>query len=97
MTSLTATCSKRLKVLADATRLTIVRQLMRGPQTVQALNEQIAIEQSLLSHHLRVLRDARLVTAERDGKSMVYGLAPDVSAAASTGAINLGCCKLSFS
>ncbi|MFP5357715.1 MAG: ArsR/SmtB family transcription factor [Gammaproteobacteria bacterium] len=96
MTSLTTICSKRLKVLADATRLAIVRQLMRGPQTVHAINQQIAVEQSLLSHHLKVLRDARLVTATRDGKSMIYGLAPDVSAASTAGAINLGCCKLSF-
>ena len=87
-------CVEQLKVLADATRLEVLRQLMAGPRHVGRLNESLGIEQSLLSHHLRVLREAGLVRAERDGKAVLYRLAPSVSAV--PGAIHLGCCSLSF-
>ena len=53
-------CALQLKVLADETRLEVVRQLMKGPQHVGDLNRSLGLEQSLLSHHLRVLRDAGL-------------------------------------
>ncbi len=89
-------CAKKLKVLADPTRLSIVRELMTRPQHVGELNEQIQIDQSLLSHHLRVLRNASLVVSERDGKAVLYRLAPDVKAGSRRGGIQLGCCLLSF-
>lgn len=89
-------CAQRLKVLADPTRLEVVRVLLDGPQHVGELNERIDVEQSLLSHHLRVLRDAGLVTANRDGKSMQYRLAPDIRPDAQHQAVSLGCCRLSF-
>jgi len=86
-----------LKVLADQTRLGIVEQLIEGPKHVGEINEALNIEQSLFSHHLKVLRDAGLVESERDGKAVLYRLAPDVEAARRGKAINLGCCLLSFS
>ena len=89
-------CAKKMKVLADETRLTIMRSLMKGPLCVSELNEGLHIEQSLLSHHLRILRDARLVTTTRAGKSVRYGLNPDVTSEQSPQAIDLGCCTLSF-
>ena len=89
-------CAKQLRVLADPTRLTIVRVLMAGPQHVGKLNEQIEIDQSLLSHHLRILRDSGLVVSERDGKAVLYRLAPDVKGTTRSRGIQLGCCVLSF-
>ena len=49
-----------------------------------------------LSHHLRVLREAGIVEAERRGKGVLYRLAPTVEEARSGKAINLGCCLISF-
>lgn len=92
----TASCADLLKVLADETRLAIVEQLLDGAKHVGEINEALHVEQSLLSHHLRVLREAGLVTAERDGKAVLYALARDVHAARKGKAINLGCCLISF-
>ncbi len=89
-------CAQRLKVLADPTRLEVVRVLLGGPQHVGELSEHIDVEQSLMSHHLRVLRDAGLVTVERDGKSMQYRLAPDIRPDSRHRGVSLGCCRLLF-
>lgn len=94
--SATESCAARLKVLADDTRLAVLQQLLHGPKHVGEINESLHLEQSLLSHHLKVLREAELVRAERDGKSVLYSLAPDVQGSRSGEAINLGCCLLSF-
>ena len=89
-------CASVLKVLADETRLAVVEQLMDGPRRVGQINEVLGVEQTLLSHHLRVLRDAGIVTTERDGKHVVYSLAKNIQGSRKGRAINLGCCKLSF-
>lgn len=90
-------CAAILKVLADETRLAVLRQLMAGPQQVGELNAALKMEQSLLSHHLRVLRDAGLVLSTRDGKAVRYRLAEGVAVGEkSADSINLGCCQLSF-
>lgn len=90
-------CAAKLKVLADETRLAVVRQLMAGPQQVGELNAALKMEQSLLSHHLRVLRDAGLVHSKREGKAVLYRLAEGVAVGELPGdSINLGCCCLSF-
>ena len=78
------------------TRLQILKLLMQGPRHVGEINAVLQIEQSLLSHHLRVLRDANLVTAARDGKAVLYTLPAGVYELGSSPSINLGCCRLSF-
>lgn len=89
-------CASLLKVLADETRLVVVRMLMDGPKHVGEINEKLGLEQSLLSHHLKILRVAGLVIGERDGKAVLYSLAPEFMGPRSGNAINLGCCLISF-
>jgi len=89
-------CAELLKVLADETRLAVMQQLLAGPRHVREINAALQLEQSLLSHHLKVLREAGLVVSERDGKAVLYRLAPTVEGARKGKAINLGCCLLSF-
>ncbi len=89
-------CASLLKILADETRLSVVRQLMRGPMHVNELNDAIGADQSLLSHHLKVLREGGIVEAERDGKAVLYRLSPNVESRRKGDVIDLGCCKLSF-
>ncbi len=89
-------CAGLLKILADETRLVVVRQLIDGPKHVGEINEPLGLEQSLLSHHLKVLREAGLVVGRRDGKAVLYSLAPDFKGPDSTDAIDLGCCLISF-
>ena len=87
-------CTNVLKALADDTRMSVVRQLMSGPKHAGELN-QLGVEQSLLSHHLKVLKNAGLVEAKRDGKAMRYQLTPRVETR-SNKILNLGCCRLTF-
>lgn len=89
-------CADQMKVLSDVTRLSVLEVLMAGPRNVTQLNERIKIDQSLLSHHLRALRDSGLVRTARDGKSILYEIAPEARAPGGRKAINLGCCLISF-
>ncbi|MGE0473319.1 MAG: ArsR/SmtB family transcription factor [Nitrospirales bacterium] len=89
-------CAGKLKILSDPTRLGVLESLMTGPKNVGELMWQLDVEQSLLSHHLAVLRDHGLVEATREGKTMIYQLPENVADATSGKAINLGCCKISF-
>ncbi len=89
-------CASMLKALSDETRLDIVRLLMDEPRHVGALNEHIKIEQSLLSHHLRLLRESGLVSAKRDGKAVLYRISDEAEMRRSGKVLNLGCCKIDF-
>jgi len=89
-------CASVLKVLADETRLAVVEHLMDGPLHVGEINAALDVEQTLLSHHLRVLREAGLVESERQGKHVLYSLSRQVQGKRKGRAINLGCCKISF-
>jgi len=90
-----SSCADRLKVLADASRLAILEILMDEPKHVWELNVDLNLEQSLLSHHLKVLREEGFVKSTRNGKAVLYRLAPEVQLS-SRKAINLGCCQLLF-
>ncbi len=63
-----------LRVLAAPARLAIVVQLAERPRFVHELVEQLGMSQPLVSQHLRVLRGARLVGVERQGREAVYSL-----------------------
>ena len=89
-------CADKLKVLSDPTRLAVLEALRTGPQHVNALMKKLKIEQSLLSHHLKSLREAGFVQSVRDGKSVLYQLTSAASLKSSGGNIDLGCCQLSF-
>ncbi|BDA73349.1 ArsR family transcriptional regulator [Calothrix sp. PCC 7716] len=89
-------CAQKLKVLADDTRLAVLKLLIESPMQVGEMNAVLGLEQSLLSHHLQVLRAAEFVVRERYRKGFVYRLAPSVRVVASK-ALNLGCCVLWFS
>lgn len=89
-------CAEVLRVLADSTRLHVIRLLVDQPQRVGEMNKTLRIDQSLLSHHLRVMRDAGLVIPERDGKAVRYRLSPKLESQRLGNAIDLGCCRLTF-
>jgi len=89
-------CAGVLRVIADETRLRVMQLLLDRPQRVGELNDALGIDQSLLSHHLRVMRDAGLVRAEREGKAVRYRLAPNLAARRARHGVDLGCCVLTF-
>lgn len=60
------------KMLGDPSRLRIVIATLEGPVSVSDIAERLGLSLSLVSHHLRLLRAARLVTADRRGKQIFY-------------------------
>ena len=69
-----------LSALADATRLAIVRQLAADTETCACdFTDCCDVGQPTVSHHLRVLREAGIVTSERRGQWIFYRLAPDTA------------------
>jgi len=67
----------QLDALGDATRRAIVQRLLRGPQSVGKLAEEFPVSRPAISQHLRVLKQARLVTDKVAGTRRVYKLNPD--------------------
>lgn len=65
------------KVVSDSTRLSILILLKERARNVSEIVDALEMEQSAVSHQLRVLREARLVRAVRDGKSRIYHLDDD--------------------
>jgi DNA-binding transcriptional ArsR family regulator len=61
-----------LVALADPTRRAVYERLRHGPSTVGELARVARISQPGASHHLRVLRKARLVTDRREGTRRLY-------------------------
>jgi ArsR family transcriptional regulator len=63
--------------LSDSTRLSILQRLRFGERCVCDLTDALDAAQSRLSFHLKVLKDADLVTDRREGRWMYYTLNPD--------------------
>jgi ArsR family transcriptional regulator, lead/cadmium/zinc/bismuth-responsive transcriptional repressor len=61
------------RLLGDPSRLKIVVSCLRTPLAVSDIAEKLDLSVSLVSHHLRLLKGARLVRAERQGKQVFYG------------------------
>ena len=80
----TARRSEQFHALSDETRLQILGLLRGGEHCVCELTEALDLGQSLLSFHLKTLRDAGLVTDRREGRWMYYSLAPETLDALAT-------------
>ena len=65
------------RLLGDSSRLRIVIACLDMPVSVGELANQLDLSPSLASHHLRLLRAARIVKSERKGKQVFYSAADD--------------------
>jgi ArsR family transcriptional regulator len=69
-----------LAALADPVRLSIVRQLAESDGICACdFTECCDVSQPTISHHLKVLREAGVLTSERQGTNIVYSLSPDLA------------------
>jgi ArsR family transcriptional regulator, lead/cadmium/zinc/bismuth-responsive transcriptional repressor len=59
-------------LLGDPTRLRIVLACLTTPVAVSGIAASLQLSSSLVSHHLRLLRAARIVKSERHGKQVFY-------------------------
>ena len=65
------------KVFGDETRIRILRALLDGEEPVGRLSEKLQMSMSAVSHSLRILKAARLVSSRREGKAICYRLCDD--------------------
>ena len=72
----TGEISALLKALADPIRMDVVQTLAGGERCVCELTETLGLAQSRLSFHLKVMRQAGLITAREEGRWVYYKLAP---------------------
>jgi ArsR family transcriptional regulator len=72
--------ARRFKALADENRLRILGMLLDGERCVCDLTAALDAGQSLLSHHLRTLREAGFVTDRRVGRWAYYSIVPETFA-----------------
>ena len=68
-------------MLADGTRRAIVSRLAEGPHAVGQLAAELPVSRSAVSQHLKVLKDAGLVSERAAGTRRVYRLNPTAVAA----------------
>ena len=66
--------AERMQVLSSASRVQILGRLKEGSCSVGELAAAVGMEASAVSHQLRQLRHLGLVTGERRGKQVIYGL-----------------------
>lgn len=78
---MTTNGSDLLAVLGDATRRAIVARLAEGPSSVGQLADVLPVTRPAVSQHLKVLRDAGLVSERAAGTRRVYRLEPMALAA----------------
>jgi DNA-binding transcriptional ArsR family regulator len=67
----------QLDALGDATRRAILARLLNGPLPVGELARDFPVSRPAISQHLRVLKDARLVTDRVAGTRRLYAVNPD--------------------
>ena len=69
--------SDLFKIFGDTTRIKILYSLFESEMCVCAIAELLGMTQSAISHQLKILKQAKLVTGRREGKSVFYALADD--------------------
>lgn len=69
------------RAMGDLSRLKILLYVMEGPRNVSEIVRFVQMKQSLVFHHLKILRQCGLVTARRNGPFVSYCLANERIAA----------------
>ncbi len=91
-------CSEILKALSEPNRLRLVNALVAGELSVNDLVRQLSISQYNVSKHLRVLREAGILTVRAKGTQRRYAIAPglDLRVSPDGKILNFGCCSFDF-
>jgi ArsR family transcriptional regulator len=69
---LAAHVAELFRAFSDTSRVRILSALMTGEMNISALAEVVGISESAVSHHMRGLRQMRMVQSRRDGKEVYY-------------------------
>ena len=65
------------RVFGDSTRIKILYILFQGEKNVTEICTELEMNQSAISHQLKILKTSKLIKARRAGKAMYYSLADD--------------------
>lgn len=65
------------KVFGDSTRIRILYDLINGEKNVTEICADLEMNQSAISHQLKLLKSSKLIGSRREGKQMIYFLADD--------------------
>jgi len=68
----TSSISSLLKLVGEESRLKILCILRQGKHCVCEVEEHLGLSQSLISHHLKDLKDAKLIVDEKKGQRIYY-------------------------
>jgi DNA-binding transcriptional ArsR family regulator len=69
--------AQALQALGDPTRRAVLEQLRHGPRPVGEIAARLPVSRPAVSQHLRVLREAGLVTERQNGTRRLYRVDPD--------------------
>jgi len=69
--------SEMFRIMGDVSRLRIILSCLDERMAVGQIATRLDLSPSLVSHHLRLLRAARILRAERQGKNVYYAAADD--------------------
>lgn len=87
-----------LRALAEENRLRILRLILADQLSVAEISERLQITHYNASKHLRILREAGLVSGTKHAQQRLYSLAADFRQrlAKSSNVLDLGCCRFDF-
>lgn len=68
---------KIFKALADESRLSILKMISKGEMCNCEMMDMLDLSQPTISHHLKILQDANIVVARKEGKWVHYSLNKD--------------------
>jgi len=71
----TVQLAEMFRLMGDPTRLRIILACLPGARAVGDIATSLGLSQSLVSHHLRLLRAARVLRGQRRGKQILYAAA----------------------
>jgi ArsR family transcriptional regulator len=86
-------CAQTMKALSDSNRIKIIRALISGPANVGEISKRTGLNCQRISHHLARMRMVGIVECTRDGRSIVYQIAPSIAV---EGGLDLGCACIIF-
>ncbi len=88
-------CIAALKALGELNRMRILRALLERQLSVNDIARRLRLSQYTVSKHLKVLREAGLVEAEKQGKRRLYAVAVPLQGPLRRNArvLELGCCS----
>lgn len=81
-------------VIGEQSRLQVLAILLLKPSFVEDIRKKLRIEETLLSKHLKALRDSGLVHVTRHGRKILYEINPSVRKGNSKDSLCLDCCDI---